>query len=294
MTPPASAIAVGIGYRAALDAWTKDHLTQFDVLEITVDDCLAAETQRQTAIFDLVGQIPLTAHGVGLSIGTDEPLDLAYLDQVAQVLEHLNAPSYSEHLAFTRAAGYQLANLLPLPKTSAVAKSIISKVRTIQSRILVPFLLENITYMFEWSDSRLSDAEFLTLICQETGAGLLLDVENLHLNASNHGFDPYRFVDALPAGLVQEVHIAGGSTVRETSMERPFLVDTHSHPVAEETLDLLDYVLARQIPKWVLLERDERLDATDEILDDVARIRARLDRARGMTCHGETAVESTG
>jgi hypothetical protein len=148
--------------------------------------------------------------------------------------------------------------------------------------------------MFEWPDSRLSDAEFLTLICQETGAGLLLDVENLHCNAINHGFDPYRFVDALPAGLVQEVHIAGGATVREMLLERPFLVDTHSHPVADEALDLLDHVLKCQTPNWVVLERDERLDATDEILDDVARIRARSDRVRRRMSHDQTTIGSTG
>ena len=110
--------------------------------------------------------------------------------------------------------GRDLANLLPLPKTEAVAESIIAKVRTVQSRIPVPFLLENITYLFDWPDSDLSDAEFLNLICRETGAGLLLDVENLYLNARNHGFDPYAFLDALPAGSVQEVHVAGGMTVQ--------------------------------------------------------------------------------
>src|SRR6266699_5149639 len=104
-------------------------------------------------IFDLVGQIPMTAHGIGLSIGTDVPLDLAYLDRVAAIVERLRAPAYSEHLAFTRAPGRDLANLLPLPKTEEVAESIIAKVRMIQSRIPVPFLLENISYLFEWPES---------------------------------------------------------------------------------------------------------------------------------------------
>ena len=73
----------------------------------------------------------------------------------------------------------------------------------------VPFLLENITYAFDWPDSHMSDAEFLKLICRETGAELLLDVENLYLNSSNHGYNPHEFLDALPAGLVQEIHVAG-------------------------------------------------------------------------------------
>jgi Protein of unknown function (DUF692) len=121
---------------------------------------------------------------------------------------------------------------MPVPKTEAVAEQIIAKVRTLQTRISVPFLLENISYMFEWPDSDMSDADFLNLICRETDAGLLLDLENLYLNSRNHGFDPHKFIDALPRGLVQEIHLAGGITVRENFLDRPFLADSHSHPVA--------------------------------------------------------------
>jgi uncharacterized protein (UPF0276 family) len=168
--------AIGIGYRAAIDDWTRKNLRYFDALEVTVDHCISGGKSAQSMIFDLVGRIPLTAHGIGLSIGTDVPLDLAYLDKVAAVVERLQAPAYSEHLAFTRVPGRDLGNLLPLPKTEAVAEQIIEKVRTVRARIAVPFLLENITYLFEWPDSDMSDAEFINLICRETGAGLLLDV----------------------------------------------------------------------------------------------------------------------
>ena len=171
--------AIGIGYRASIDQWTRENLEFFDVLEITVDHCINSSKSIELRIFDLVGRIPLTAHGIGLSIGTDTPLDLAYLDRVAAIVERLRAPTYSEHLAFTRTPSRNLANLLPLPKTEAVAEAIIAKVRTVQSRVPVPFLLENISYLFDWPDSNLSDAEFLNLICRETGAGLLLDVENI-------------------------------------------------------------------------------------------------------------------
>ena len=285
--------AVGLGFRAPIADWMRDNLDRFDVIEITVDHCLHGGRAMQAAIFDLVGRIPLTAHGIGLSIGTDAPLDLAYLDDVAAIVERLEAPAFSEHLAFTRVPGRDLANLLPLPKTEAVAESVIAKVRTVQSRIAVPFLLENITYAFDWPDSDMSDAAFLTLICRETGAGLLLDIENLYLNAHNHGFDPYGFIDALPAGLVREVHMAGGVTVDDDALREPLLADSHSHPVPEATLDLLAHLLVtHQSPETVILERDDRLDATAEILDDVARIRACV--ARPERIHGEPAVGSAG
>jgi uncharacterized protein (UPF0276 family) len=284
---------VGIGYRAAIGDWTRKNLDRFDVLEITVDHCIHGGDAQRAAIFDLVGRVPLTAHGIGLSIGTDVPLDTGYLDQVAAVVDRLGAPAYSEHLAFTRVPGRDLGNLLPLPRTEAIAEAIIAKVRTVQSRIPVPFLLENITYMFDWPDSDMSDAEFLGLICQKTGAGILLDIENLYLNAANHGFDAHHFLDALPAGLVREIHMAGGIRVSEDFLERPFLADTHSEPIPDEALDLLDRALARETPSTIIVERDDRLDAADEILNDVTRIRARIADARPGTAHAEAPPRST-
>jgi uncharacterized protein len=286
--------AVGIGFRAAIEGWTRENLDRFDALEITVDHCLTRSRTLRAAIFDLVGHIPLTAHGVGLSLGTDAPLDLAYLDKVAAVVERLRAPAYSEHLAFTRVPGRETAALMPLPKTEEVAESIIAKVRTVQSRVPFPFLLENITYVFEWPDSKMSDADFLNLICRETGAGLLLDVENVYLNAANHGFDPRAFIDALRPGLVKEVHMAGGVTIRDESLAKPLLADSHSHPVPDAALDLLEYTLARHTPSVIILERDDRLEAGDEILDDIARIRARVAAARSGETHGEALVGAAG
>jgi uncharacterized protein len=285
---------VGIGYRTAIDDWTRQNLDRFDVIEITVDHCIYGGARQQAAIFDLIDRIPLTAHGVGLSIGTDVPLDLAYLGRVAAVVDRLKAPAYSEHLAFTRVPGRDLANLLPLPKTEAVAESIIAKIKTIRSHVPVPFLLENVSYLFEWPDSTMSDAAFLNLICREAGAGLLLDIENLYLNASNHGFDPYEFLDALPEGLVREVHMAGGVTVHEESVGRTVLADSHSHPVPDGAFELLKHMLLRQNPAVIVLERDDRLDAVDEILDDIVRIRAHVAEIQLGKHDVEALVGSTG
>ena len=280
--------AIGIGYRAGIRDWIHRNLQHFDVLEITIDHCIHGGEPAASSIFDLVGRIPLTAHGVGLSIGTDVPLDFAYLDRVAAVVERLRAPAYSEHLAFTRVPGRDLGNLLPLPKTAAVAESVISKVRAVQARVPVPFLLENISYLFEWPNSDMSDAAFLNLICGETGAGLLLDIENLYLNACNHGFDAYKFIDTLPVGLVKEVHLAGGMTVSRDFLDRPYLADSHSYPVPDAALDLLDYALMHHAPAAIIVERDDRLDAVDEILGDVTRIRSRIAGRYSEVAHDQS------
>jgi uncharacterized protein (UPF0276 family) len=140
----------------------------------------------------------------------------------------------------------------------------------------------------------MSDAEFLGLICRETGVGLLLDVENVYLNSSNHGFDPYQFIDSLPPGLVREMHMAGGITIRDDSLARPLLADSHSHPVPDAALDLLDHALARHAPSVIIHERDDRLDAVDEILDDVARIRKCVANAQSEKIHGAAIAGSAG
>ena len=293
MTRAKSYLAVGVAYHAAINSWTRDHLAHLDVLEITIDHCLDRGQTVRAAIYDLIDRIPLTAHGVGLSIGTDGPLDEEYLDQVAAVVERLKAPTYSEHLSFTAVPGRDLATFLPLPKTEAVVESIIRKVQKIQSRIPVPFLLENIAYLFEWPDSNLSDAEFLNLICGEGETGLLLDVENLLLNARNQRTDPYEFIDALRPGLVKEVHLAGGSVVDHAFLGQPYFIDSHDHPVPDEALDLLEFVLARHTPANIIIEREGRLDAISELLTDVAHVRARLAKLVRNT-HGQSAFGPAG
>jgi uncharacterized protein len=285
----AAAPAIGIGYRRAIDRWTRDNLRRFDLLEITVDHCILGSEAMHEQIYELVGQVPLTAHGIGLSIGTDVPLDLTYLDRVAAIVDRLGAPTYSEHLAFTRIPGRDIANLLPLPRTEAVAAAIIEKVRIVQSRVPVPFLLENIAHVFDWPDAELGDAEFISLICRETGAGILLDVENLYVNGCNHGIDALAYLDALPAGSVQELHMAGGEILNEHYVGRIFHADTHNRPVPAGALDLLDHTLARHRPASIVLERDDRLNVTEEILEDLALIRARVE-AHHKVSHVEPAL----
>ena len=272
--------AIGIGYRASIDQWTRENLEFFDVLEITVDHCINSSKSIELRIFDLVGRIPLTAHGIGLSIGTDTPLDLAYLDKLQPSLSVSERPP--------------IANTLPSPARLAeisLTFCLCQKRRPWPKRLLQRFGRFSPGSPFRFYSrtsaicsigriSNLSDAEFLNLICRETGAGLLLDVENLFLNAKNHDFDPYTFLDALPADLVKEVHVAGGMTIPKELLDCPFHADSHSHPVPDGALKLLDHVLARHAPETIVLERDDRLHAVDEILDDIGRIRSVVARQK--------------
>ena len=278
---------VGIGFRAPIARWTLTHLHRFDVLEVTVDHYIRGGERVRRAIENLVGRVPLVLHGVGLSIGTDVPLDDDYVDEVAGAIDDLEPLSYSEHLAWTKVPGIDIANLLPLPRTRAAADMLIPKIEILQKRLPIPFSLENISYVFDFPNPEMDDAAFFNLLFRETGVGLLLDVENLHVNSRNHGVDAQGFLNALPEGVVKGVHAAGGPEVDRPYLDVPALADNHSHPVPEEALDLLTCALRRQRPETVILERDSDLDKGEEILSDVSRIRERLS---GVATSGEQAV----
>jgi uncharacterized protein (UPF0276 family) len=260
--------AVGIGLRSEAREATLEHLSELNALEVTVDHFIFGSPHLRCAIQVLSQQIPLIAHGVGLSIGTALPPDRRYLDAVTQVIELIGSPWYSEHLAFTKVPGRDLAQLLPLPRTRVVAEIVAANVNAVRKHVGVPIALENITYYFEYPESELSELEFIELTCRESGAYLLLDVENLYINACNHGYDPFGFIDALPEGLVKGIHVAGGIAHGE------LMIDSHDRPVPNAVLQLLRHVLQRQVPDTIILERDQRLDVFDEVLADVRRLKS--------------------
>ena len=273
---------IGIGFRVPIARWTLANLHRFDVLEVTVDHYIHGGDFTRRTIRNLVDRIPLVLHGVGLSIGTDVPLDEEYLDSVCEAIEDLKVPSYSEHLAWTKVPGIDLANLLPLPKTRAVADMLIPKIEQVQSRLPVPFSLENISYVFDFPDGEMTDADFFNLLFRKTGVGMLLDVENLFVNSHNHGIEPQGFLDALPEGVVTGVHAAGGPLVRRPYLDEPFYADNHSRQVPEQALDILGYALQRQQPQTIILERDNDYEKSDELLVDVARLREQVAKATAM------------
>lgn len=260
--------AVGIGFRPEAFEATVRHLDEFEALEVIVDHYIAGGLHLRDQIVDISRRVPVVGHGVCLSLATAVLPDKFYLDQVAEALEFIGAPWHSEHLAFTKVPGRDPAELLPVPRTCEVAEVILRNLDVVRQHISVPLALENITYYFEYPASEMSEPEFLALICREGKTSLLLDVENLYLNSYNHGYNPYAFIDALPAGLVKGVHVAGGIKLGR------LMLDSHNKPVPEPVFALLDYLLARQAPQTLILERDDDLDCFDELLRDVRRLKA--------------------
>jgi uncharacterized protein (UPF0276 family) len=260
-------LGVGLGYRRPLHGHIVANADRIDFLEVISDQYLYAAADGRERLAALREQFPLVPHGVGLSIGTAGPLDLDYVDRLAEVVAACGAPWFSDHLSFTRVPDTDVEQLMPLWFTAASLDTVCRNVHQLKSRISTPFLLENITYYFPIPDSEMTEAEFITRVLEETDTGLLLDVNNVWVNSVNHGFDPYEFLRSIPLHRTVQIHIAGGQRVDS------LLVDTHSKPVQEPVWNLLAYVLTRVPVKAILLEWDQDFPAFDELL-------AHLDRAR--------------
>jgi len=266
--------AVTFSYRFDLHSVILDRRSDIGALELTVDHYFLGTPRQRRMMEEIAAEIPMVAHGVGLSLGTDEDLDPRYLDNVASVIDRLSIPYYSEHLAFTGVPGCEISNLLPCPRTDETAERVLHNIETLKSVISVPFLLENITRYFGWPDGDDDEATYLTDICRASGSGILLDVENLCVNETNGMTRAQEFVDQLPADLVWAIHTAGGTEVDGIR------VDTHDHALHEDTLALLRYALQRHTPGWVILERDRELQDIDGIFADLAKISECLATAR--------------
>ena len=220
--------------------------------------------------------VPVVLHAVSLGLGGAEPPERWRLDGLARLAERLGAVCVSEHLAFVRAGGVETGHLLPLPRGEEMLEVLAENVRRAEAVLPVPLVLENVASLFEWPDSALSEAEWLSGVLARTGARLLLDVANLHANVLNHGTDAAAVLAAVPRERLAYVHVAGG-------VERGGLYhDTHAHAVPEGPLALLEALAARVGPVPALLERDDHFPPPDALTAELDAMRAAL--ARGVSC----------
>lgn len=263
----ALARGVGIGYRPGAHAETLRHLGELDFLEV-ISDAFFRNPRGAEALASLTTVVP---HSLGLSVGSST--DDAYLERVAGIVEATRPPWHSDHLAYTRADGVSTGHLAPVPRSDEALRVVVANVKRVQARIGTPFALENITAPFEWPTNEMDEPEFLHEVARRTGCLLLLDLENLRINAANHGRDARKELERLPLERVIQVHVAGGE--HRDGMEH----DTHSEPVSEETWSLLRHLCELRAPPAVLIERDDNLAPFASVLEDVRRARSIVGRA---------------
>ncbi len=182
------ALGVGLGYRTELKEAILAHREQIDFLEIITDNYLAAPG-AQAALRELCALFPVIPPGVDLSIGSLMPLDQPYLQGIKRISDLTGSPYYSEHLCMTRVPGRDIGHLAPLWFTEELLQHVTQRVLTLQDFLGKPLILENVTYMLEIPQSTMSQAEFFQHLVEATGCGVLLDITNVFINATNHHFD---------------------------------------------------------------------------------------------------------
>ena len=213
----------------------------------------------------------LIGHGVGLSIGSTDPLDMEHLRRLREFCDAIRSPWYSDHLCFTMVDNINLNDLIPLPFTEEAVRNVASRVRVVQAELERPFLLENVTYYAAPSRSQMSEAEFITRILEAADCGMLLDVSNVVLNSKNQEYDPVSFLDQIPMERVVQLHLAGFEEHGDV------LLDTHARPVSDETWGLYREVIRRIGPSSALVEWDAEIPSLARLLQEAEMAQRLMD-----------------
>jgi uncharacterized protein len=207
----------------------------------------------------------LSLHGVGLSIGAEAPLDEAHLDRLAALIDRYEPVQFSEHLAWSSHGGAFFNDLLPLPYDRATLERVCEHVDRVQSRLRRRMLLENPSTYLEFTQSTMSETQFIGEVLRRTGCGLLLDVNNVHVSCVNHHRDARAYIDELPLEAVGQIHLAGFAHDVDAA-GAPLLIDSHGAPVDDAVWALYAGVIAQLGPMPTLIERDNDVPAFEVLL----------------------------
>ncbi|MFI6926568.1 DUF692 family multinuclear iron-containing protein [Nonomuraea spiralis] len=264
-------LGVGIGWRPELDL-TIERMAGVGFVEVVAENIDPGHLPESLRVLRARG-VPVIPHGVSLGVGGAEPPDPARLAHLAACARALGSPLVSEHLAFVRGGGMEAGHLLPVPRTRESLEIVVENVRLAQEALPVPLALENVAAIFGWPDDELTEARFLAEVVERTGAGLLVDVANLHTNQVNLGLSAMEALDTLPLEHLAYVHVAGGHE------HHGIWHDTHAAAVPPPVLGLLAELCARTTPPGVLLEWDDDYPSDAVLTEELARVRAAMSPA---------------
>jgi uncharacterized protein (UPF0276 family) len=229
-----------------------------------------ADGGRELEFLDSVrSRYPLSCHGVGLSLGSTDPLDRAHLRRLKQLVQRFEPALVSEHCCFASVGGRFVNDLLPLPYTDEALAHMVRRVSQVQDYLGRQILIENPSSYLEFNCSVMWEWEFLTELTRATDCGLLLDLNNIYVSARNNGFDPLDYLGGIPGGSIGEIHLAGYSVNRVG--EREVLIDTHGARVYPAVWELFATALGLFGPRPTLIEWDTDLPALEVLLDEAAR-----------------------
>ncbi len=273
--------AAGVGYKPQHFAHVCEDAGAVEWLEVHAENYMGDGGRPLAQLRHLSERFAISVHGVGLSIGGEAPLDPAHLARLKHLINWLNPASFSEHLAWSTHGGHFYNDLLPLPYTNDTLDRICSHITQLQETVGRRMLLENPSSYLAFAESTLSEPAFLDEIAKRTGCGLLLDVNNVFISATNLGFSPQAYIDAFPLHHVGELHL-GGHDEETDGHGAPLLIDSHGREVADPVWALLDYTLAKSGPKPLLIEWDNDVPDWSVLSAEATRAAHALERAPGQ------------
>jgi uncharacterized protein (UPF0276 family) len=211
---------------------------------------------------------PMVMHGVSLSIGSSDPIDLNYLKSVKELAERVQPAWISDHLCWTGVNGINMHDLLPLPYTSEAIQHVVSHIHQVQDYLGRRILIENVSSYLTYEQSEMSEWEFFSEIVCAADCYVLLDVNNIYVSAFNHGFNPEAYLRGMPQERVVQIHLAGHSN------NGNYIIDTHDAPVIQEVWDLYALTLKHFGAISAMIERDDNIPELPELLAEVDHARA--------------------
>lgn len=254
----------GVGYRSVHADTIEASPGAVDWFEVLVDAVLARDR-----LVRLRADHPVALHGVHLSIAGDAPVDSPYLRELSSLADVLDPTFVSDHLCWTSRGGHHSHDLLPVAYTEEVLDHVARRVEEVQERLGRRLLLENASAYVAFRADAIDEADFFATLCRRTGCGMLLDVNNLYVNAMNLGIDPERYLAAIPAEAVGYLHVAGHAVLADVR------IDTHDAPVPAAVWELYSRATSLFPRAPVILERDDRIPAYAELVAELAVARAR-------------------
>lgn len=258
----------GLGLRREmLDAVLAKKPTAIDFFEVAPENWIPFGGALQRKFRQLTEQHQFVCHGLSLSIGSPEPLDLDFVRQVKQFLQQHNISLYSEHLSYCSGAGH-LYDLMPIPFTEEAVNYVAARIRQVQDILEQPLVLENVSY-YAAPGQQMTELEFTLAVLQQADCQLLLDVNNVYVNSVNHGYDAPQFLQSMPSERIAYYHIAGHFKQAED-----LLVDTHGAAVIDPVWQLLAQAYQYHGVKPTLLERDFNIPSLDELGKELSQIKS--------------------
>ncbi|HEV8392265.1 MAG TPA: DUF692 domain-containing protein [Dongiaceae bacterium] len=262
-----TSLGFGLGLRPQHYPAILDGKPDIDWFEILSENYMVDGGRPLAKLMAIRERYPMVMHGVSLSIGSTDPINMDYLARLKALAARVEPAIVSDHLCWTGIAGLNMHDLLPLPLTEEALTHVCARVDQVQSFLGRPIALENASTYVTFAEDAIPEWEFLAEMARRTGCRLLLDVNNVYVSAFNHDFRATDYIDAIPREAVAYIHLAGHEH------NKTYIIDTHDHPVVEDVWQLYAYAIRRLGPVATMIERDDKIPPLEELTHELAHAR---------------------